>query len=132
MESVSLYEKLVATIDEIMSGTQPAYSISIAITKTWFTSGTPLERELLTQFEQNLSNYIEEDIHDAYRSTRHADIRPDKTEFYRGRILQIKKYHAAHDSYLRSIELVIKRLRAEREARSSDSGSGSGSVISVR
>lgn len=128
MESVSLYEKLVATMDDIISGTQPAYSISIAITKTWFTSGTPLEHELLSQFEQLLSNYIEEDIHDAYRSTRHSESRPDKTEFYKNRIVQIKKYHAVHESYLRAIALMINRIRRDREVHSGDNNS----IVSVR
>lgn len=110
MESVALYEKLHESIIDIMEGNEPAYGISIAITKTWEEGGTPLEKELLMQFEFSLKNNISYEINEAYKATKHQERRPEFTEFCKSRINRWKKYNSKHATFMRVLTLLESEL----------------------
>lgn len=114
MESVALYEKLHESIVDIMEGNEPAYGISIAITKTWEECGSPLEKELLTQFEISLKNHISYEMNEAYRATKHQEGRPEFTDFCKSRLSRWKKYNSKHASFMRVLAVLASELSSDK------------------
>ena len=94
MESIALYEKLVAGIPDTVANTEPAYSLSKAITKTWRKNGSMFEENLLEQYELLLADEI-------YVLIKDSGL--DEIE-------KLYATHASHPSFLRSLQLVEDQL----------------------
>jgi hypothetical protein len=102
------FRKLYEETYKYMDGESYLYDFSAAIFTTW-SEGSSLEKELACRLMMRWKDYLENDMWERYRDTKHSDNRPEWSDFRKNWLSHQKQMHATHPGFVAALE----KLEAE-------------------